>query len=149
MDGQIQGWRRSGAWRLADALRGARDMDWQAKIAAQMAAQKAAARKEAKAFADCIMQAIRTGNDYALLRIGTSDDLYRGWERVFRRIDRGSDDISNDIKAVFLQIWLEHKNWPLDIGKPALLARAHMGCFPSRGIYCSITSFPCCYGSEA
>lgn len=57
-----------------------------AKIAAQMAAVDAAGRREAKGYADCLMQAIRTGDCDALYQIGTCDDF---WAHVFRRIGSG------------------------------------------------------------
>jgi hypothetical protein len=94
-------------------------------IQSRIAAEKQHERKEGREYARCILAAIEADNGEALWRIGTCDDYYGGWERVFRRIDGGTvPEISAEIKDVFQQVWVEHKNWPLVIGKPRMLARA-------------------------
>src|SRR5262245_35909191 len=82
-------------------------------------------RKEGEALSRRILAAIETGDSEALLHIGSCDDDYGGWERVFRRIANGAvPEISANIKDAFQRVWVEHKNWPLTIGKPRMLARA-------------------------
>jgi len=59
-----------------------------AEIAAQMAAVDAAGRREAKGYAECLMQAIRPAT--ATLRIGSAPvTTSLAGARVFRRIESG------------------------------------------------------------
>lgn len=81
-----------------------------------MAAIDADGRREAKGYANRLMQAIRTGDWDALYQIGTVTTSLAGGHVFSAASNRGGVVVSGEIKAIQQLSRLEHKNWPPLIG---------------------------------